>query len=161
MITEEKIALHRTVFANNINFPYICYFKKFLFPREFVVLHSLVSVWCKMHACIRAPVHTSKSHKRLLLSLQSCASSSCKERRTLVSKQGGFERYLREGSVYVHYPYCKQLCSYCAFVKFVPKKGTPWTIDDEVLENAMVSHFNISIRLYWVIILGKEDIYII
>ena len=49
-------------------------------------------------------------------------------------------RHLDECSVYVHWPYCSKLCSYCNFVKFVPKPGTSWTIDDDVIEQAMVSH---------------------
>jgi len=50
------------------------------------------------------------------------------------------EKYLEEASVYIHYPYCKNICSYCAFNKYVPDKSKPWTIDEERLENAMVSY---------------------
>ncbi|XP_042228643.1 radical S-adenosyl methionine domain-containing protein 1, mitochondrial-like isoform X2 [Homarus americanus] len=45
--------------------------------------------------------------------------------------------YLNTGSVYVHWPYCRQRCSYCNFVKFIPHPNSHWTIQDNILEDAM------------------------
>lgn len=50
-------------------------------------------------------------------------------------------KHAEEASVYIHWPYCSQLCSYCAFVKYVPKPGKPWTLDDDKLESAMVGGY--------------------
>ena len=46
--------------------------------------------------------------------------------------------YIEKSAVYIHWPYCRQRCSYCNFVKFVPKTGTHWTFENEIIEEAMV-----------------------
>ena len=45
-----------------------------------------------------------------------------------------------KGSVYVHWPYCKNLCTYCNFVKYVPRKGASWNIDQQLFIQALVSN---------------------
>ena len=49
------------------------------------------------------------------------------------------QRYIEEASVYVHWPYCKKLCTYCNFVKYVPKKNASWNIDQDLFIDALVS----------------------
>ncbi|CAL4091589.1 unnamed protein product, partial [Meganyctiphanes norvegica] len=46
--------------------------------------------------------------------------------------------YRRSGSVYVHWPYCRRRCSYCNFVKFIPRPGDEWTLENNTIEDAMV-----------------------
>lgn len=46
--------------------------------------------------------------------------------------------YTTSGSVYVHYPYCRQRCSYCNFVKFIPRPNSLWSLGAAVLEDALV-----------------------
>lgn len=56
--------------------------------------------------------------------------------------------YLSESSIYVHWPYspyCRQLCSYCNFVKFVPTPGKSWTLDEDLIIDTMVSIFFLRI----------------
>ncbi|XP_037774967.1 uncharacterized protein LOC119571986 [Penaeus monodon] len=47
------------------------------------------------------------------------------------------ESYISEGSVYVHWPYCRQRCTYCNFVKFIPHQKSQLTLQNEVLEDAL------------------------
>lgn len=56
------------------------------------------------------------------------------------------ESYISEGSVYVHWPYCRQRCSYCNFVKFIPHEKSQWTLQNEVLEDAMVKELQNALR---------------
>lgn len=55
------------------------------------------------------------------------------------------ESYISEGSVYVHWPYCRQRCTYCNFVKFIPHQKSQLTLQNEVLEDALVSDLLSSI----------------
>lgn len=55
--------------------------------------------------------------------------------------------YTTLGSVYIHWPYCQQRCSYCNFVKFVPYPGARWTLPHDVLEDAIVSEYRIRLFL--------------
>ncbi|XP_047478804.1 radical S-adenosyl methionine domain-containing protein 1, mitochondrial-like [Penaeus chinensis] len=56
------------------------------------------------------------------------------------------ESYISEGSVYVHWPYCRQRCTYCNFVKFIPHQKSQWTLQNEVLEDAMVKELQNALR---------------
>ncbi|XP_042860540.1 radical S-adenosyl methionine domain-containing protein 1, mitochondrial-like [Penaeus japonicus] len=56
------------------------------------------------------------------------------------------EPYISQGSIYVHWPYCRQRCTYCNFVKFIPHEKSHWTLQDEVLEDAMVEELQNALR---------------
>ncbi|XP_063873978.1 radical S-adenosyl methionine domain-containing protein 1, mitochondrial-like [Scylla paramamosain] len=54
--------------------------------------------------------------------------------------------YTTVASVYIHWPYCRQRCSYCNFVKFVPHPGARWTLPHDVLEDAIVHEVKHSLQ---------------
>lgn len=54
--------------------------------------------------------------------------------------------YINNGSVYVHWPYCRQRCSYCNFVKFIPHPNSYWTVQDNTLEHFMVKELEHSLQ---------------
>ncbi|XP_045619968.2 radical S-adenosyl methionine domain-containing protein 1, mitochondrial isoform X1 [Procambarus clarkii] len=56
------------------------------------------------------------------------------------------DSYLNTGSVYVHWPYCRQRCSYCNFVKFIPHPNSHWTVENNTLENFIVKELQHNLR---------------
>ena len=51
------------------------------------------------------------------------------------------ESYQTQASVYIHWPYCKQRCTYCNFVKYVPRENTSWTLPENMIIDTMVSSY--------------------
>ena len=56
-----------------------------------------------------------------------------------ISKSEKAAKYIKESCLYFHWPYCKQRCSYCNFIKFIPKPGKFWTYENTKIEDLMVS----------------------
>ncbi|XP_071535057.1 radical S-adenosyl methionine domain-containing protein 1, mitochondrial-like isoform X2 [Panulirus ornatus] len=94
-------------------------------------------LWMKLLHSIRKWHHSRlKYHSIRCLNTSRHEEISDSEQRPLYTSLQ--ESYLNTGSVYVHWPYCKQRCSYCNFVKFIPRPNSFWTIQDSILEDALV-----------------------